>query len=402
MEPCRRFPFFTVGLILLTRLALNLNQENVSNFVGLPDTHYNSQKISTFVTEPESLPSDQAYFFVWIRSSKHRLLKHVPLSFTIKSHQMTLLLISGLHPNPGPRRPRYPCGVCSYACKTGVIACDECDQWLHKECVGMSTTLFTRLGDSSDPWICPQCKKVNTSSKSYSLPSNHDTLGKRKSESKSPQINLSPQSQQTRSTISTPPSSTQSSTIPGTSSSSKSTSISSIQSIDTEVHHLDIRDLPQHTSSPKTLSHTRSKTQAKDSLRILAINFRSLRKKGQQLEAVIDDYDPDIILGNETWLDSKNHSSEILPPYLGYEINRRDSDTGPYNGVLIASKKDLQITDINCAENVELISGTVSLSQRKKLFIASYYRPPRCTDSEYNDQAIYEFRKLKMKAKGNT
>ena len=68
-----------------------------------------------------------------------------------------------------PRRPKYPCGICSYACKSGVLACDDCGQWIHKECIGMSTSLFTRLGDCSDCWYCPSCKSKNNSNKIYTL-----------------------------------------------------------------------------------------------------------------------------------------------------------------------------------------------------------------------------------------
>ena len=394
MNLCRPFPCLSFGLLIILRLGLHLNQENDSKFIGLPDTFYNILKLSASVADSDSLPSDPSHFFVWMRSSRHRLLKYVPLSYTAKSHQMTLLLISGLHPNPGPRRPRFPCGVCTYACKTGVIACDECGQWMHKECIGMSTTLFTRLGDSSAPWTCPQCNVVNTSSKSYSIPTKPEEIGHNSSTTKSPQRNSANQSSQAKPNRSSSLSSVQDSSIPGT------TTSFSTRSIDSDIHPLDLGHMPQHTSSPKKQSD--SKKPDKDSLRILSINFRSLRKKGLLLEAVIDDYDPDIILGNETWLDSNIHSSEILPPYLGYEINRRDSKTGPYDGVMIATKKNLQISDIKCSENVELISGTINLAQKKKLHIASFYRPPKCKGNEYTDQATLELKEIKMKAKGNT
>ena len=41
----------------------------------------------------------------------------------------------------------------------------------------------------------------------------------------------------------------------------------------------------------------------KKQLRILNVNFQSVRRKGSQLEALIDATDPDIIMGTETWLD---------------------------------------------------------------------------------------------------
>ncbi|KAL8610898.1 hypothetical protein ACOMHN_056753 [Nucella lapillus] len=88
-----------------------------------------------------------------------------------------LLLISGLEPNPGPRRPRFPCTVCSKACKANqmALACDDCDCWTHKDCVGLSTTSYNRLGDSDETWTCPQCHTHNSSSKIYSVPIEVDT-----------------------------------------------------------------------------------------------------------------------------------------------------------------------------------------------------------------------------------
>ena len=61
-------------------------------------------------------------------------------------------------------------------------------------------------------------------------------------------------------------------------------------------------DIPQHMSSPKLKQNT---TKQKTDFRILEINFQSLCKKGNLLEAVIDDNDPDIMIGYETWLMTK-------------------------------------------------------------------------------------------------
>ena len=80
-----------------------------------------------------------------------------------------------------------------------------------------------------------------------------------------------------------------------------------------------------------------------------------MHKKGKLLQAVIDDSDPDTMIGCETWVDGKIKTSKILPSLLGYEIDRRDRKTDPHGGVLIASKKDLQIHDIHCAKNCKLI-----------------------------------------------
>ena len=49
-----------------------------------------------------------------------------------------LLIISGVETNPGPIK--YPCGVCSKACRWNqkALACDDCDQWFHTACMGES------------------------------------------------------------------------------------------------------------------------------------------------------------------------------------------------------------------------------------------------------------------------
>jgi hypothetical protein len=59
-----------------------------------------------------------------------------------------LSAIKGLEPTQGPRQPRCPCTISQKACKTESIACDDCDKWTHRNCIGMSTTEFSNLGKS--------------------------------------------------------------------------------------------------------------------------------------------------------------------------------------------------------------------------------------------------------------
>jgi hypothetical protein len=92
--------------------------------------------------------------------------------FTVKGtdcHHLVLLLLSGIEPNPGPRRPRFPCGICDKACKTNVIACDDCDKWIHKSCLGMTTDELD-IGNSDEKWTCS--KQNNSSSIVYHVPEN--------------------------------------------------------------------------------------------------------------------------------------------------------------------------------------------------------------------------------------
>lgn len=76
-----------------------------------------------------------------------------------------------LETNPGPRRPKFPCGVCKKAVTwaTAGIQCDGCDTWLHKTCIGMDTSDYERLGHNSTVWFCTECGLLNISPSLYSF-----------------------------------------------------------------------------------------------------------------------------------------------------------------------------------------------------------------------------------------
>ena len=109
---------------------------------------------------------------------------------------------------------------------------------------------------------------------------------------------------------------------------------------------------------------TPNKPQRKQ-LRILNINFHSVKKMGKQLEAIIDATNPDIILGTGTWSNPNIKSAEIFPDYIGYVVRRRDRKGEVGGGVLIAAKSHLELTNIKQSKNIELISRTITLSKTK-------------------------------------
>ena len=76
-----------------------------------------------------------------------------------------ILLLSGdLHPNPGPKNIKSPCGVCSKACtwKQKAVACDECQTWYHIKCMNMNSVIYNALNSIS--WYCCSCGLPNFSS----------------------------------------------------------------------------------------------------------------------------------------------------------------------------------------------------------------------------------------------
>ena len=76
-------------------------------------------------------------------------------------------------------------------------------------------------------------------------------------------------------------------------------------------------------------------------------------------------------------------SSEILPNDLGYDIQRRDRTEDPHGGVLIAAKRDLKLCNIHCSQEVELISGAVTVERNKHRLLL---QTPNRIDEAYIDK----------------
>ena len=166
---------------------------------------------------------------------------------------------------------RYPCGVCAdKVADFGVcaVACNSCDRWIHKSCVGMLTAEYEQLAETSLPWYCPDCGTAYHSSVLYDIPildnSQHISYSSMSKDSVSP-------STRSQSSLSF--------------SNLSDTSLSSVGS-------------PDAASSPK-ISNT-SNGKARRSLRILVINFQSVRKKRKNIDVFVETTQPDIILGSET------------------------------------------------------------------------------------------------------
>ena len=94
-------------------------------------------------------------------------------------------------------------------------------------------------------------------------------------------------------------------------------SVSSISSISTATDPL--LDLP------KPVKHNQS-------LRTLVVNFQGIRSKKHDFWNLIESTQPDIIIGNETFLKSEHSNSEIFPP--SYDVYRKDrNDNSGCGGV---------------------------------------------------------------------
>ena len=104
-------------------------------------------------------------------------------------------------------------------------------------------------------------------------------------------------------------------------------------------------------------------------------------------------------------MSDKVNTSEIFPPELGYDVIRRDRKGDTHGGVLIAAKNTLSLNHLLTSKDSELISGTINISQRKKVILTlsfCLYRPPSRQDQHAADCAIHDISQLRRKHKNDT
>lgn len=96
---------------------------------------------------------------LWLQHGRHRLARTQPLATSTgpMSHKLTLLLINGTKPKPGPRRPRFPHAICSTV-NQKAVPCDACSHWTHGSWANMRTALQDKLGNSNKQRTCPHPK----------------------------------------------------------------------------------------------------------------------------------------------------------------------------------------------------------------------------------------------------
>ena len=82
------------------------------------------------------------------------------------------------------------------------------------------------------------------------------------------------------------------------------------------------------------------------------MNCRSISGKTALFDTIIDQEEPDIILGTESWLNYSVNSSEIFPPE--YTIFRKDRENDARRGgVFIAVKEGISVIERNDQQLME-------------------------------------------------
>ena len=232
-----------------------------------------------------------------------------------------LISLSGdIETNPGPRTPKYPCGMCNKAVKANqpAICCDSCDQWIHTSCSGVSNDSYELMKSSSFVWICLKC----------GIPQFSDSFF----EDDFQTVN----------------------------------DFNVLLNMDSEIDLIQVKPSNCLYNKPNKISEN------KQTIRCLSVNLNSLRGKSIILDEIITLQDPDIIMLQETKINSEHFSSEFFTS--DYDVVRKDrTDHG--GGILTAVKKSLHSVYCSSLEDKEEGIWVKLIDINNKIFyIGNYYR----------------------------
>ncbi|XP_071476520.1 uncharacterized protein [Diadema antillarum] len=146
-------------------------------------------------------------------------------------------------------------------------------------------------------------------------------------------------------------------TIEATSRNAPPTNLVTSEATSEDVAHTGVTSESIGDATP-TMKQEPKQGQQLCNMKILNVNFQSLKNKKEELAVLIESTEPSIIIGTETWLNSSVYTSEIFPP--NYNVVRKDRQDG-YGGVLIAVRRDLVYNIIKNKKVVLWIGGDFNL-----------------------------------------
>ena len=243
-----------------------------------------------------------------------------------------------VHKHPGPTNDStiYPCGTCDepVTWEDKGIMCDTCHQWYHTKCQSVSSQTYNILAENSGiAWDCIVCDCPNYSSVCF----DHITTTSNRFSVLSETSMLSP--------------------------------------LPTEKFR------PAHASTP---DNTKRHKARQVPLKLLVVNFQSIKSKQGPVKNLIESTNADIIIGTETWIDPTVTNNQIFPSY--YDIYRRDRNMNG-GGVLIAIKNTLISEPVpELQTDCEIVWARINLVGAKTLYLSSYYHPKTS-----DEQSILEF-----------
>ena len=281
---------------------------------------------------------------------------------------LLLILSNDVEQNPGPKTPKYPCGICSKAVKWSDkgVACDSCSTWFHTQCMGMCDEIYNSLAPNIS-WTCFQCGLPNFSTQLFmstqadgkDIPPSLAEITHATTISDHSATNTSDKG----CAIGHPLCTSSPKDKPKVDYSNTTSSISSISA----------------ASDP--LLRRPQAVKSNQSVRVLVINFQSLRPKKHEFWNLLEATDPDIIMGTETWLRPYITNCEVLP--TTYDVYRRDRADGR-GGVMVATKKTLITHQVPADPNAEAVLVSIQTHNRaSNLIVGALYRPPSAVSHDH-------------------
>ena len=275
---------------------------------------------------------------VFLNLTRKRYPSHLPKPSKPLLFFLLLLIAQSndIETNPGPSNDstKYMCGTCdnTVTWEHKGIVCETCDQWYHIDCQNIHSNTYDQLHDSMISWHCLICDNPNYSTCPYDLHSLSVTSN--------PFETLNHLSGIDENNLKSP----------------------------TNIFK------PSHQSTPKQKKKVTSKS--KTPLRVLNINFQSIKRKQHLVKNIIESTKPDIIIGTETWLDPGIKNNEVFSE--GFRIFRRDRKGQQGGGVLIAIKDHFisdEVEDLSPDDKCEMIWAKIEIVGCKSLYVSSFYNP---------------------------
>ena len=143
-----------------------------------------------------------------------------------------------------------------------------------------------------------------------------------------------------------------------------------------DIDLLDQLGSPIHSSSRR--SNRSLRTKAPQSLTILSMNCNSIKGKEKNCEfhALIDQHQPDIILGCESKIDNTFATYSLFPSHYT-EVYRKDR-TKHGGGVCCAIKDGiLTIEETALGKDNKCVWSYIQFAKSQKFYLKSFYPPPR-------------------------
>jgi hypothetical protein len=124
----------------------------------------------------------------------------------------------------------------------------------------------------------------------------------------------------------------------------------------------------QKDNQPRPSAHNAKNT----NLKVIMINFQSIKSKREVFWNLIDYSNPDIILGCKTWLNPSIRSQVVMPP--GYNTYRKDRSDG-YGCILKAVKSTYSRSQIDKNLQSEMVAVHITGESSRILLSPTKQRP---------------------------